>query len=133
MGPPPEVEFLGFFVRRATAAVPEFAGLPTDPPPLPFQLADPEKLRRALADAELEDVRVETANHRLEFQSAAHLWNWVTSSNPIGAGMVADLTEEQRATALEALDRALRARTGGDGPTVLDNSVNVGIGTKPPA
>lgn len=132
-GPPPEVEFLGFFVGGVKAAVPDFAGLPMDPPPLPFQVADPERQRRALVEAGLEDVHVETVNHRLEFHSAAHLWNWVTSSNPIGAGMVADLTEEQEATALEALDDALTERAGGDGPAVLNNAVNVGVGTKPSA
>lgn len=133
MGPPPEVEFLGVFVAGVRAAVPDFEGLPMDPPPLPFQVAEPEALRRALTDAGLIDVDVETANHRLEFQTGTQLWEWVTNSNPIGAGMVAGLTAEQRATALEALDRELRERAEGDGPAVLNNSVNVGTGTKPPA
>lgn len=132
MGPPTEVEFLTVFVGGVNSAVPDFEGLPMDPPPLPFQVADPERLRQVLADAGLEDVSVETVNHRLEFESGTHLWDWVTASNPIGAGMVSDLTEEQKAAALDALDRALRERAGGDGPTVLNNVANVGVGTKPP-
>ena len=132
MGPPEDVEFLGFFLGAVEAAVPDFPGLPTDPPPLPFQVADPGRLREELADAGLTDVRVETANHRLEFQSGPQMWSWVTSSNPIGAGMVAELTEAQTATAQRALDDLLAERAGDSGPAVLDNSVNVGIGTKRP-
>jgi len=132
MGPPEDVEFLGFFLGAVEAAVPDFPGLPTDPPPLPFQVADPERLREELAGAGLTDVRVETANHRLEFQSGPQMWAWVTSSNPIGAGLVADLTEAQTAAAQRALDDMLAERAGDGGPAVLDNSVNVGIGTKRP-
>lgn len=130
MGPPSEVEFLGFFVDAVKTADPDFEGLPMDPPPLPFQVSDPETLREKLADAGLTDIRVETANHRLEFNSGRQMWDWVTSSNPIGAGMVADLTDEQKATAQKALDDDLRERSGGSGPAVLNNSVNIGIGTK---
>ncbi len=130
MGPPPEVEFLGFFVGAVKAAVPDFEGLPMDPPPLPFQVSDPGTLRERLAEAGLSDVRVETANHRLEFESGAGLWDWVTSSNPIGAGMVADLSAAQEAAARAALDEKLREHAGGSGPAVLNNTVNIGIGTK---
>lgn len=130
MGPPSEVEFLEVFLAGVKTAVPEFTGLPTDPPPLPFQVSDPERLREALADAGLTDIRVETANHRLEFESGTQMWDWVTASNPIGAEMVADLTAEQKETAQKALDDELRERSGGSGPAVLNNSVNIGIGTK---
>ncbi|WP_336364591.1 class I SAM-dependent methyltransferase [Halalkalicoccus salilacus] len=130
MGPPSEVEFLGFFVNAVKTADPDFEGLPMDPPPLPFQVSEPETLREKLADAGLTDIRVERANHRLEFNSGRQMWDWVTSSNPIGAGMVADLTDEQKATAQKALDDDLRERSGGSGPAVLNNSVNIGIGTK---
>lgn len=129
MGPPTEIEFLGFFVGAVKAVVPGFTGLPSDPLPLPFQVAEPEQLRRALADAGLADVRVETANHRLEFDTGSQLWDWVTASNPIGAGMVAELTAEQKAAAREALDATLSERAGGNGQAVLNNAVNIGIGT----
>lgn len=130
LGPPTEIEFLGFFVGAVETVVPEFTGLPMDPPPLPFQVAEPEQLRRALADAGLRDVLVDAANHRLEFDSGSQMWDWVTASNPIGAGMVADLTAEQTAAAKMALDDRLDERSGGSGPAVLNNVVNVALGTK---
>jgi ubiquinone/menaquinone biosynthesis C-methylase UbiE len=130
MGPPDEIEFLGFFLEAVRTAVPGFTGLPMDPPPLPFQVADPERLSAVLTDAGLREVRVETANHRLEFETGSQLWSWVTASNPIGAGLVADLSAAQSATAREALDEKLRERADGPGPAVLNNTVNIGIGTK---
>ena len=129
-GPPQQVEFLGFFMGAIQAAVPGFTGLPMDPVPLPFQVADPEKLRQELANAGLKDIRVETGTENLEFQSGKHMWDWVTNSNPIGAGLVADLTEEQRAAAQQALDGMLRQRSGGSGPAVLTSPVHIGIGAK---
>lgn len=129
-GPPSKVEFLGFFLGAIQAVVPDFTGLPMDPPPLPFQVADPEKLRRELADAGLKDVRMDTATHQMAFHSGAHMWDWVTSSNPIGRMLVADLTEEQRAEVKRALDGMLGERAGGTGPAVLTAPVNIGVGTK---
>ena len=53
-GDPHAIEFLGVFVAAVQAAVPSFEGPPMDPLPLPFQLHDPERLRReVLADAGL--------------------------------------------------------------------------------
>lgn len=129
-GPPTELEFLGFFMGAAQAVVPGFTGLPMDPPPLPFQVADPEKLRQELAEAGLTDIRVERVNYGMEFQSGKHMWNWVTNSNPIGAMLVADLTDEQRAAVRQALDGMLRKRAAGSGPAILTNPVNIGIGIK---
>ncbi|MGH9176042.1 MAG: class I SAM-dependent methyltransferase [Vicinamibacterales bacterium] len=129
-GPPTKAEFLGFFLGALKAAVPGFTGLPMDPPPLPFQVADPEKLRLEMANAGVTDIHVETVNHGMEFQSATHMWDTVTSSNPIGAMLVADLTEEQRTAARQVLDGMLRERSGGSGPAVLNNEVNIGIGAK---
>ena len=129
-GPPTKVEFLGFFLGAMQAVVPRFSGLPMDPPPLPFQVADPEKLRQELAKAGLKGIRVETAKHGVEFQSGKHLWDSVTNSNPIGAGMVADLTEEQRTAVQQVLDGMLHERSGGSGPATLNQQINIGIGTK---
>jgi ubiquinone/menaquinone biosynthesis C-methylase UbiE len=129
-GPPTKVEFLSFFLGAIRTVVPGFTGLPMDPPPLPFQVADPEKLRQALINAGLKEICVETITEKLEFQSANHMWNWVTKSNPIGAMLVADLTEEQKAAVQQALDGLLRERSGGRGPAVLTNQVYIGIGTK---
>jgi ubiquinone/menaquinone biosynthesis C-methylase UbiE len=129
-GPPAKAEFLGFFVAAMKVAVPGFAGLPMDPPPLPFQVADPAVLRRKLAEAGLEEIRVETVSYGIEFQSGNHLWNWVRSSNPIGAAMVADLTEEQKLVVQQALDGMLGKRSGARGPAVLNAEINIGVGTK---
>ena len=49
-GPPTQVEFLGFFLGAARAVLPGFEGLPADPPPLEFQVSDPEKLRGMLRE-----------------------------------------------------------------------------------
>ncbi|MFC7231330.1 hypothetical protein ACFQMM_07765 [Saliphagus sp. GCM10025308] len=54
----------------------------------------------------------------------------MTASNPIGAGLVANLTAEQRDTAQTVLDDKLSERSDGNGPAVLNNTVNIGIGTK---
>jgi steroid delta-isomerase-like uncharacterized protein len=129
-GPAPKVEFLTFFTRAIQAAVPGFTGLPTDPPPLPFQVADPNKLRRQLANAGLKDIQVETVTEQLEFDSGKQMWDWVTNSNPIGAMMVADLTGEQKATVQQTLDTMLRERSGGSGPAILTSPIHIGIGTK---
>lgn len=128
-GAPAHAEFLTFFLGAMRAVVPDFTGLPTDPPPLPFQVADPRVLRQRLAEVGLNDIQVETVNHRMEFMSGSHLWDLVTSSNPIGAGMVAGLTDEQRTEVQNVLDGMLRERSGG-GPAILNNEVNIGMGTK---
>lgn len=116
MGPPGTVEFLGFFLDAIRAAVPGFEGLPMDPPPLPFQVADPKRLHEELEAAGLQDVHVETTTHRLEFDSGTQLWEWVVSSNPIGSGLVADLTPAQEAAVEEKLDDRRRERADGPGP-----------------
>ena len=129
-GPPAQVEFLTFFMGAMQAAVPGFTGLPMDPVPLPFQVADPEKLRQELANAGLKDIRVETITEKLEFQSGKYLWDWMTNSNPIGRMLVADLAKEQKAEVQQVLDGMLRERSWGNGPAVLTNPVHIGIGTK---
>lgn len=128
--PPAKIEFLGFFLGAMHAAVPGFTGLPSDPPPLPFQVADPEKLRQRLAEAGLKDIRVETGAEKLELQSGKHLWDWVTNSNPIARMLVADMTKEQEAKVQQVLDGMLRERSAGSGPAVLTNPVHIGIGRK---
>jgi ubiquinone/menaquinone biosynthesis C-methylase UbiE len=129
-GPPAELEFLHLFISALQAVVPDFPGLPDDPPPLEFQVSDPEVLRQRLTDAGLDDVKVEASAEKPAFRSGQEMWNWVLNGNPIAGMVVGDLTEEQRATIRQVLDGMLRERSGGNGRVVLSNRVNIGIGTK---
>jgi ubiquinone/menaquinone biosynthesis C-methylase UbiE len=131
-GDPHRIEFFGFFVRAVQSVRPDFTGPPMEPPPLPFQLQDPERLRKEFATVGLREVRVETITEELEFQSGKHLWDWLTNSNPI-VNMVLgglDLTSDERGAIREALDLLVRERSGWNGPAILTNPINVGIGTK---
>ena len=128
-GPFTEAEFLTFFIRGMQLALPGFDGPPWDGPPLAFQVANPEKFRRLMADAGLTDVRVEETAWNFELRSGDDLWNVVTSGHPIGRKIVAGLTDRQKAAVLRALDELLAERAGANGPAVLTNAVNVGVGT----
>jgi ubiquinone/menaquinone biosynthesis C-methylase UbiE len=128
-GPPAQVEFISFFVGAMRAVVPGFSGLPLDPPPLPFQVADPQKLRQEMEQASLTDVHVQTVSEELAFHSAQELWNWVTHSNPIGAAWGAGLTPQKVHEVQKVLEDRLRERAGGSRTAILTNPVNFGIGT----
>jgi SAM-dependent methyltransferase len=129
-GPPAELEFLHVFIGALTAVAPDFPGLPDDPPPLEFQVSDPEVLRRRLSDAGLGDVRVERTAERPAFASGQEMWDWVLNGNPIPGMLVADLGEDRRARLREVLDGMLHERAGVNGRAVLTNAVNIGIGMK---
>ena len=129
-GSPEEFEALQVFISALKAVAPEFPGIPDDPPPLEFQVADPEVLRRRLTDAGLKDVRVERTAERPVFASGQEMWDWVLYGNPIPGMLVADFTEDQRTRLRQVLDGMLRERAGADGRAVLTNAVNVGIGRK---
>ena len=129
-GSPAEIEFLHVFVAALQAVDPDFEGVPMNPPPLEFQLADPEVLRQRLTGAGLRNVTVDTVIEKLEFVSGQHMWDWVLNSNPIAGMLVADLTEAEKADVRTVLDGMLRERSGGDGAAVLTNPVHIGIGTK---
>jgi hypothetical protein len=129
-GSPAELEFVQFFSGALKAVVPEFPGLPDDPPPLEFQVSDPDVLRRRLTDAGLEDVHVERTAERPTFGSGQEMWDWVLYGNPIPGMLVADLGEDQRARLRQVLAGMLRERAGADGRAALTNPVNIGAGTK---
>jgi ubiquinone/menaquinone biosynthesis C-methylase UbiE len=129
-GSPAELEFLQIFIGALTAVAPEFPGLPDDPPPLEFQVSDPDVLHRRLTDAGLKDIRVERTAERPAFTSGQELWDWVLYGNPIPSMLIADLTESQRARLRQVLDGMLGERAGANGRAVLTNAVNIGIGTK---
>jgi ubiquinone/menaquinone biosynthesis C-methylase UbiE len=130
-GSPDRFEALQFFIAALGPVVPDFEGLPDDPPPLEFQVADPDVLRRRLTDAGLKDVRVDTTHvERLEIRSGQELWDWMLGSNPIAGMIVGDLTPKQQVTVRQILDGMLRERSDGQGPAVLTASLNIGVGTK---
>jgi ubiquinone/menaquinone biosynthesis C-methylase UbiE len=130
-GPPAAFETLQLFLAALHAVVADFEGLPDDPPPLEFQVADPDVLRQRLTDAGLSNVTVDTTQvERVAFRSGQDLWNWVLGSNPIAGMIVADLTDDQRTTMRHVLDGMLRERSGGADSVVLTAPLNIGIGTK---
>lgn len=128
--PPPKTEFIGLFVGALRATIPGFAGLPTDPPPLPFQVSDPPVMRGRLGDGGLTEVEVETITLDMEIASAEYYWRAFVNSNPIGAMLVADLDDAQQDEVRQVLDRMLRERSGGTRSAVLSNEVIVGIGRR---
>jgi ubiquinone/menaquinone biosynthesis C-methylase UbiE len=127
---PSEIDFVRFFMGAMQAVMPGFTGLPSDPPPLPFQVSDPEVLRRRMTEAGLKEVRIEPGSEKLKIRSGDHLWDWVTNSNPIARMLIADLTQGQRSGVRKSLDDMVRERSGGSGLAALINPVNIGIGTK---
>jgi ubiquinone/menaquinone biosynthesis C-methylase UbiE len=129
-GPPAELEFLHLFVGALHAVVPDFAGVPDDPPPLEFQAADPEVLRQRLVDAGLNDVRIEPSAERAVFRSGQELWDWVLYGNPLPGKLVGGLTDGQRDTLKGVLDGIVRERADATGRAIVENRVNIGIGTK---
>ncbi len=128
-GFPAEIEFLQLFIGALQAVAPDFPGLPDDPPPLEFQISDPDVLLRRLTDAGLRNVRIERTAERPEFASGREMWDWVFFGNPIPGVLVADLSEDQRGQLRDVLDGMVRERAGASGRAVLTNAVNVGIGT----
>jgi len=130
-GSPAGFEALHVFIAGLRAVMPEFEGLPDDPPPLEFQVADPDVLRARLVEAGLRDVSVDTAHQeKIAIRSGQELWNWCLGGNPIPGMLVADLDERQRAAVVRELDALLTARANGGGTCVLTAPLNIGIGTK---
>ncbi|HET7715706.1 MAG TPA: methyltransferase domain-containing protein [Bauldia sp.] len=131
-GEPHDLEFLGFFMTAIQTVRPEFTGPPMDPPPLPFQLRDPDRLRKELAAAGLKQIKVETITETTEFLTGKELWEWVIWSNPIAEEVLGQLslTSDDRGAIEKALEKLVRERAGGVGPAVLTNPINIGIGTK---
>ncbi len=130
-GDPHRIEFLGFLVTAIQSVRPAFTGPPMDPPPLPFQLQDPERLRTELANAGLSEIRVETITETTAFQSGIALWEWLIWSNPIVESVLdsLQLTTGERAHIQAALEKLVRERAGDAGAARLTNPVNIGIGT----
>ena len=131
-GDPHEIEFLGFLVTAIRCVRPDFDGPPMDPPPLPFQLQSPDRLRDELAAARLRDISVETITEVTEFESGSALWDWLVCSNPIVETILEGLAldDDERGEVRRALDAMVRDRAGGAATAKLSNPVHIGIGTK---
>ena len=131
-GDPHKIEFFGFFVGAIQTVRPEFNGPPVDPPPLPFQLQDPERLRNEFATAGLKDIKVETITEIMEFQTGKELWDWLVWSNPIVEMVLGSLnvTNDERGVIQQALEKMVRERAGGSSVARLTNPINIGVGTK---
>lgn len=131
-GDPHKIEFLGFLVTAVQAVRPDFTGPPMDPPPLPFQLQNPERLHRELAAAGLTEIRIDTVTETTEFESGEHLWDWLIWSNPIVDTVLEELnlTSVEQAAIRQALEELVRERAGGSGRAALTNPINIGTGTK---
>jgi ubiquinone/menaquinone biosynthesis C-methylase UbiE len=131
-GNPHKIEFFGFFVGAIQSVRPDFNGPPIDPPPLPFQLQDPERLRKELAAAGLKDLQIQTITETLEFQTGKELWDWLVWSNPIVEQVLGSLnvTIDERGVIQQALEKMVRERAGSTGAARLTNPINIGVGTK---
>lgn len=131
-GDPHRIDFLAFFMKAIQSVRPDFEGPPMDPPPLPFQLSDPERLRRELAAAGLKEVTVETITETTEFKTGMELWDWLVGSNPIVETILSSLhlTSEEKGEIRQALEAMVRERAGDSDAAKLTNPIHIGIGTK---
>jgi len=129
-GPPEELEFLQFFFSALKVVAPDFPGLPDDPPPLEFQLADPVVLRQRLVDAGLKDVQVVRTAERPVFASGQEMWDWVVNGNPIADAVIGELTENQRLTIRRVLDGMLRERADASGRATVSDAVHIAVAWK---
>lgn len=129
-GPPQQVEFLGFFIRGIQAVKPAFDGLPSEPVPLPFQVADPQKLRQRYIEAGIKEVTVETLTETLQFETGRQLWDWVVNSNPVARMILGSLnvTENQETVIRDRLEELVRERAGSADVAKLTNPVHIAIG-----
>ena len=129
-GDPERFEALQFFVAALKSVVPGFEGLP-DPPPLEFQVSDPDVLRERLEAAGLLDVQVaSTHQERVEFSSGQDAWDWMRGSNPIVGMILSDVDEADHVRVRAALDDLIRERAGDNDVAVLTAPVNIGWGRK---
>jgi ubiquinone/menaquinone biosynthesis C-methylase UbiE len=131
-GNPQQIEFFSFFVGAIQSVRPAFNGPPMEPPPLPFQLHDPERLCNEMIRAGLKEVRVDTITEQLMFQSGKQLWDWVLNSNPIARFVLAELrlNHEEILVIQESLEKKVRERAAHTKIAILTNPINIGIGIK---
>lgn len=130
-GSPENFEALQIFVEALKSVTPDFTGLPDDPPPLEFQVADPEVLRTRLVEVGLKDVIVYTEyKEEIEVESGKALWDWCLGGNPIPGTLVSELNREKRTAFIEKANELVAQRPNGNGTAVLTAPLNIGIGIK---
>lgn len=129
-GPTRKAEFLRYFHGALQAVVPRVTPSLTDWPHYRFQIVDPVLLRRRLDDAGLTYVTVETVPWHMPFESGAHLWDVVTSTDPAIALLAAEFACDHIADIKQVLDGMLRERSGGSPGATLTAEMNVGLGVK---
>lgn len=131
-GDPHKIDFLAFFVGAVRSVRPDFEGPPPEPPPLPFQLQDPARLRQVLVDCSLQDARVETVTEATGFRSGDELWDWIVWSNPIVESILDELrvTQAERAVIRQTMQSLVSERARGKPTATLTNPVNIGVGKK---
>jgi ubiquinone/menaquinone biosynthesis C-methylase UbiE len=132
-GDPHKIEFLSFLVGAVQSVRPDFNGPPMDPPPLEFQLADPDRLHKEISAAGLKDMKVATITETTEHKTGKDLWEWLVWSNPIVEmvlGGMLNLTNDERGVVQQTLDKMVRERAGDSDAAKLTNPVNIGVGTK---
>jgi ubiquinone/menaquinone biosynthesis C-methylase UbiE len=130
-GVPSKFEALHIFLDALKSVNPRFEGLPANPPPLEFQVAEPGVLRERLAAAGLRDVVVDTTHEeRIAIRSGRELLDWCLGSNPIPGTLVCELSEDQRKAMLARLDESIRGRATTGGAALLTAPLNIGVGTK---
>jgi ubiquinone/menaquinone biosynthesis C-methylase UbiE len=131
-GAPEKIDFLNFFIKALQFVAPHFPGLPDNPPPLEFQVADPAVLRQRLVEAGLKNVKVETITEKLEFNSGQQFWDWTLNGNPIVGHVLSELniTDEQIEIIKQQLYQMIRERAGVNSTAILTDPVNIGFGTK---
>jgi ubiquinone/menaquinone biosynthesis C-methylase UbiE len=131
-GDPHKIDFLGFFVGAVRSVRPDFEGPPSEPPPLPFQLQDPARLRQVLVECSLLDVHVDTVTESTEFRTGDELWDWIVWSNPIVESILAELrvTQAERVAIRQAMQSLVAERASGRQSATLTNPVNIGVGSK---
>ena len=131
-GDPHKIDFLAFFVQAVQSVRPDFEGPPPEPPPLPFQLQDPARVRQVLDDCSLADVRVDTIIESTQFRTGDELWDWIVWSNPIVESILGDLrvTQAERGAIRQRMQSLVSERANGGQTATLTNPVNIGVGRK---
>lgn len=130
-GSPAKFEALQVFIEALKSVDPEFPGLPDDPPPLEFQVADPTVLRQRLTEAGLGNVIVHTNyTEEIEIGSGRQLWDWCLGGNPIPGMLVSGLNAERQAAFIEKADELVAKRANGGSTALLTADLNIGIGIR---